>query len=85
MNQTNGKGFRVYPFGEPPQELLDWIMQADDKQIGDVVSAILFRYKALFPEWEVAFVSLPLEPEEHARAVENLIEFLRSGNLFTPL
>ena len=44
MNQTNGKGFRVYPFGEPPQELLDWIMQADDKQIRDGVSAILFRY-----------------------------------------
>ena len=40
-------------------DVLSYIAQADDGQLNEITSALTARYKVLFPDWEVAYLSLP--------------------------
>ena len=41
-------------------EILSFISQADDSQLNTITDALSARYKALFPDWEVFYLALPL-------------------------
>ena len=52
-------------------DVLSYIAQADDGQLNDITSALTARYKVLFPDWEVVYLSLPLqEPERREQLWE---------------
>ena len=41
-------------------EILSFISKADDSQLNTITDALSARYKALFPDWEVVYLALPL-------------------------
>ena len=41
-------------------EILSFISKADDSQLNTITDALSTRYKALFPDWEVVYLALPL-------------------------
>ena len=41
-------------------DVLSFISQADDAQLNDITTALSARYNALFPDWEVVYLALPL-------------------------
>ena len=52
-------------------DVLSYIAQADDGQLNEITSALTARYKVLFPDWEVVYLSLPLqEPERREQLWE---------------
>ena len=52
-------------------EVLTFISQADDGQLNDISHALSARYKILFPDWEVAYLALPLhDPQRRAELLE---------------
>ena len=64
--------------GKPDlQDILLQIEQADDAQISQIIQAVVRRYKAVFPDWEVIFLSLPLQPEQRAAVLEETIAQLK--------
>ena len=44
--------------------VLSFIAQADDGQLNAITDALSARYKALFPDWEVVYLALPLHDAE---------------------
>ena len=42
-------------------DVFSYIAQADDGQLNEITSALTARYKVLFPDWEVVYLSLPLQ------------------------
>ena len=57
-------------------DVLSYIAQADDGQLNDITSALTARYKVLFPDWEVVYLSLPLQDPERR---EQLWELARKN------
>ena len=57
-------------------EILSFISQADDSQLNTITDALSARYKALFPDWEVVYLSLPLQDPERR---EQLWELARKN------
>ena len=57
-------------------DVLSYIAQADDGQLNDITSALTARYKVLFPDWEVVYLSLPLRDPERR---EQLWELARKN------
>ena len=52
-------------------DVLSFISQADDAQLNDITTALSARYKALFPDWEVVYLALPLhDPQRRAELWE---------------
>lgn len=39
--------------------LLSRIEKANDLEINEIINAVLRRYKVVYPEWDVVFLSLP--------------------------
>lgn len=61
------------------EELIDRIEAADHDEIDAIIDALQSRYKRLFPDWEVAFLSVPgNNRREQARL---LIEFIQKHYL----
>ena len=58
------------------QDILLQIEQADDTEISEIIQAVIRRYKTVFPDWEVVFLSLPLEPAARTAVLEQTIEQL---------
>ena len=56
--------------------VLSYIAQADDGQLNEITSALTARYKVLFPDWEVVYLSLPLRDPERR---EQLWELARKN------
>ena len=57
-------------------DVLSYIAQADDGQLNEITSALTARYKVLFPDWEVVYLSLPLRDPERR---EQLWELARKN------
>ena len=61
-------------------ELLLRIEYADHKEIDAIIDALQSRYRRLFPDWEVAFLSVPTgNPENQRKQARLLIEFIQSN------
>ena len=58
------------------EDITLFISQADDTQLNDITSALTARYKVLFPDWEVVYLSLPLRDPERR---EQLWELARKN------
>ena len=48
-------------------EILSFISKADDSQLNTITDALSARYKALFPDWEVVYLALPLHDAERRK------------------
>lgn len=60
-------------------EVLTKIRQADDIEINQIINAVTQRYKEVFPDWEVTFLSLPKnDPDACLRELELIAEFVRN-------
>lgn len=71
--EFNGK-----PKGIPLTELIERIESASQEEIDAIIDALQNRYKRLFPEWEVAFLSVPTgNPENRKEQARLLIEFIQ--------
>ena len=53
-------------------DVLSYIAQADDGQLNEITSALTARYKVLFPDWEVVYLSLPLQDPERREQIWEL-------------
>ena len=51
------------------QTVLSRIAAADSRELSEIVLATLERYRVLFPEEEVVFLSLPLDDQEERSAI----------------
>lgn len=61
-------------------QLLGCIDQADSAEIGRIVGHAMDRYRELFPEYDIAVLSLPKAPGEARRqTVERVLEFLEQN------
>lgn len=55
--------------------LLAAIKQSDPNELSLIIQAIVFRYKELYPDWEVFFLSLPINnTEERRKIIESAFE-----------
>jgi hypothetical protein len=59
------------------RDILAGIEQANDLEISQIIQAVIRRYKTVFPDWEVIFLSLPLQPETRAELLEEAIAQLK--------
>ena len=60
------------------EELIQRIEYADSGEIDAIVGALKRRYKQLFPDWEVAFLSVPTGSKEAKQEQSRLlIEFIQ--------
>ena len=58
--------------------LLNRIENASDYEIGDIMQAVIKRYKNLFPGWQTLFLSVPSNDEkERIESIEQMLEFLK--------
>lgn len=58
--------------------VLSKIRQADDLEINEIIQAVIGRYEAVFPDWEVMFLSLPKnDPAERSRSIEAIYALLK--------
>ena len=57
------------------RELIAAIEQVDEGQIGDILNAVLRRYKDLFPEWEVSTVSVK-KNEDREELINQMVQML---------
>ena len=46
------------------EDIILFISKADDSQLNTITDALSARYKALFPDWEVVYLALPLHDTE---------------------
>lgn len=60
------------------ETVLSRIESADDHEIGDILKAVIKRYKNLFPGWQAIFLSVPSDDEkERVESIEQMLEFLK--------
>ncbi len=66
----------------PLEDVLHRIEYADHEEIDAMIHAVQRRYKRLFPDWEVTFLSMPLGNEREKRAAaRELIRFFQKNYL----
>lgn len=58
-------------------DILQKIEHANDLEINEVIQAVIRRYKSIYPDWEVIFLSLPLQSEKRALLLEQTIDQLK--------
>ena len=51
------------------KDILTRIASASDRELTDIVRAVLARYDTLFPEEEVVFLSLPKHDQQEREAI----------------
>ena len=57
--------------------VLERIEQADDFEINEIIQAVIRRYKMVFPDWEIIFLSLPVQSEERKLLLDQTIDQLK--------
>lgn len=62
-------------------EILSYIENANDDQINQLLDAVSRRYRRLFPEWDIIFLSLPMEPAERNHQLEWMLHQLSDGTV----
>ena len=60
--------------------MLKKIERSDDDEIMQIIQAVQRRYEVLFPDWEVSFLSLPIEPVERKRQLDLFCDFILKHN-----
>ena len=58
-------------------DIFDLIDCLTDREIGEVVDAVLRRYSDLFPDWEIATVSIN-KKEDREEQLNNIIRLLEN-------
>ena len=58
-------------------DIFDLIDRLTDREIGEVVDAVLRRYNDLFPDWEIATVSIN-KKEDREEQLNNIIRLLEN-------
>ena len=58
-------------------EIFDLIDRLTEREIGEVVDAVLRRYNDLFPDWEIATVSIN-KKEDREEQLNNIIRLLEN-------
>ena len=57
-------------------EVVQYIKEANDWQISEIIHAAIHRFNQVFPEWEVSFLSVPRNnPEEREKMLRSILEF----------
>ena len=51
------------------ENVLAYIQQADDDEINQIIDALTARYSRVYPDREVAFLSLPRNDRERRRRI----------------
>ena len=58
-------------------EVLEFVRQADDCQVNEIIDTLIARYKEVHPDWEVIFLSLPKNnPTERKNMIQSALHFL---------
>ena len=57
--------------------VLERIEQADDFEINEIIQAVIRRYKLVFPDWEIIFLSLPVQSEKRKLLLDQTIDQLK--------
>ena len=57
--------------------ILERIEQADDFEINEIIQAVIRRYKMVFPDWEIIFLSLPVQSEKRKLLLDQTIDQLK--------
>ena len=57
--------------------ILERIEQADDFEINEIIQAVIRRYKLVFPDWEIIFLSLPVQSEKRKLLLDQTIDQLK--------
>ena len=53
-------------------QVLAYIHQTDDLQISEIIQTLVIRYREVYPDWDITFLSLPKnDPDER----NNLIRY----------
>lgn len=63
------------------KKLIAHIEKADDHLIQQVIQAVIRRYSAAYPDWEVIFYALPKNPQKRQKELQALIHFLQAHEL----
>ena len=53
------------------------IEHSNDLEVNEIIQAVIRRYKLVFPDWEVIFLSLPSQEKERKEVLEQTIEQLK--------
>lgn len=51
------------------EQVLAYIDAADDDEINQIIDALTVRYRQVYPDWEVAFLSLPRHDRKRRREI----------------
>ena len=63
-------------------QVLEFIRQADDCQVSEIIHTLVARYKEVYPDWEVVFLSLPKNnPTERKNMIQRALYFLDKDNM----
>ena len=61
--------------------LIGRIAGADDDEISQIIQEVIRRYGQVYPDWEVAFVALPKDPQKRAERAAALLEFIQGKGI----
>ena len=56
------------------KEVVHIIRKADVNEINDLIMAVLCRYRELYPEEEIHFLSLPLDGDQRELELKRILE-----------
>ena len=57
------------------------IKKANDCDLAAIIQAVIRRYGQVYPDWEVAFVALPKDPQKRAERAAALLEFIQGKGI----
>ena len=58
--------------------VLTFIRKADDRQINEIIQALIARYGEVYPNWDVTFLSLPRNnPEERNNVIQHFLKSVK--------
>ena len=55
-------------------DVIQFIYQADDLEVNAIIDALSQRYKVVYPDWEVAFMALPLNDQSRRNTILDLLK-----------
>lgn len=59
------------------EKMLEFVSQAEEEDIGQMITEIIRRQKELYPDWEGMYISFPLKsPDECRRIMETIWKIL---------
>ena len=60
--------------------MIDQIMNAKPEELEDIVQAVLARYRELYPDWEIMFLSLDKKDNKNDQ-IDSIIALLNKMKL----